>query len=159
MNMQYLIIDEISMVGRKMFGQLDRRLRQVFPQHACEALGGRSCLLFGDFGQLPPVMDLPLYTTSPSSPLSDIGSNVYQTFTQAVILDHIMRQSGDDHSQSLFRDILLRLRNCEVTENNWGVLMTRTPAHVHDTSSFTNAFHLFPTIEAVVQHNIHKLRA
>lgn len=27
----YLIIDEMSMVGRKMFGQLDRRLRQVFP--------------------------------------------------------------------------------------------------------------------------------
>ena len=27
----YLIIDEMSMVGRKMFGQVDRRLRQVFP--------------------------------------------------------------------------------------------------------------------------------
>ena len=27
----YLIIDEMSMVGRKMFGQIDRRLRQVFP--------------------------------------------------------------------------------------------------------------------------------
>ena len=52
------------MVGRKLFGQVDRRLRQVFPRHACEAFGGCSCLLFGDFGQLPPVMDLPLYTTS-----------------------------------------------------------------------------------------------
>ena len=37
--------------------------------------GGRSCLLFGDFGQLPPVMDHPLYTTeSRSSELSDLGS-------------------------------------------------------------------------------------
>ncbi len=27
----YFIIDEMSMVGRKMFGQVDRRLRQVFP--------------------------------------------------------------------------------------------------------------------------------
>ena len=27
----YIIIDEMSMVGRKMFGQVDRRLRQVFP--------------------------------------------------------------------------------------------------------------------------------
>ena len=26
---QYIIIDEISMVGRKMFGQIDRRLRQA----------------------------------------------------------------------------------------------------------------------------------
>ena len=102
--MQYLIIDEISMVGRKLFGQVDRRLRQVFPRHACEAFGGCSCLLFGDFGQLPPVMDLPLYTTSTSSLLSDIGSNVYQTFDRAVILDQIMRQSGDDSNQSLFRE-------------------------------------------------------
>ena len=31
--MHYLIIDEMSMVGRKMFGQLDKRLRQVFPHH------------------------------------------------------------------------------------------------------------------------------
>ena len=28
---KYLIIDEMSMVGRKTFGQIDRRLRQGFP--------------------------------------------------------------------------------------------------------------------------------
>ena len=28
---KYLIVDEMSMVGRKMFGQVDRRLRQMFP--------------------------------------------------------------------------------------------------------------------------------
>lgn len=127
-NMRCLIIDEFSMVGRKLFGQVDMRLCQVFPQNASEVLGGCSCLLLGDFGQLPPVMDLPLYTTSTSSVLSDIGSNAYQTFDHAVILDHIMRQAGDDHAQSLLRDILLRLRNCEVTEDDWSVLMTRTPA-------------------------------
>ena len=56
-DMKYLIIDEMSMVGRKMFGQIDKRLRQVFPHHSDQVLGGCSCLLFGDFGQLPPVMD------------------------------------------------------------------------------------------------------
>ena len=30
-SIRYLIIDEMSMVGRKMFGQVDRRLRQAFP--------------------------------------------------------------------------------------------------------------------------------
>ena len=33
-NMRYLIIDEMSMVGRKLFGQVDQRLRQAFPQHS-----------------------------------------------------------------------------------------------------------------------------
>lgn len=28
---EYIIVDEMSMVGRKLFGQVDRRLRQAFP--------------------------------------------------------------------------------------------------------------------------------
>ena len=35
--------------------------------------------------------------------------------------------------------------------------MTRTPAAVSDMSSFSSAIHLYSTIEAVVEHNIHKL--
>ena len=43
----YLIIDEMFMLGRKLFGQVDQRLRQAFPHCAGEALGGCSCLLVG----------------------------------------------------------------------------------------------------------------
>ena len=43
-----------------MFGEVDKCLQQAFPHHADEMLGGCSCLFFGDFGQLHPVMDLPL---------------------------------------------------------------------------------------------------
>ena len=78
------------MVGRKMFGQVDKQLCQVFPHHSDQVLGGCSCLLFGDFGQLPPVMDLLLYTTGSRSALSDVGSNAYQQFEQAVVLDQVM---------------------------------------------------------------------
>ena len=60
------------------------------------------CLLFGDFGQLSPVMDLPLYTSSTSSALSDIGASGYQSFDHAVVLDQVMRQAGQDSSQVLF---------------------------------------------------------
>ena len=49
------------MVGRKTLGQVDRRLCQAIPHHAHEVFAECSCLLFGDFGQLPLVMDLPLY--------------------------------------------------------------------------------------------------
>ena len=158
-DVEYLIIDEMSMVGRKIFGQVDMRLRQVFPHRSDQVLGGCSCLLFGDFGQLPPVMDLPLYTTSTTSVLSDIGASGYQSFNHAVVLDQVMRQAGQDPSQVLFGQILLRLRNGEVTEDDWRHLMTRTPAQVSDISAFDTALHLFPTVEAVVEHNVSKLHA
>lgn len=72
--MKYLIIDEMSMVGRKVFGQVDKHLCQAFPHRADQLFGGCSCLLFGDFGQLPLVMDLPLYTAVSRTHLSDLGS-------------------------------------------------------------------------------------
>ena len=42
-NKKYLIIDEMSMVGRKVLGQVDKRLRQGFPRRA--VFRGCSCLL------------------------------------------------------------------------------------------------------------------
>ena len=84
------------MVGRKTIGQVDRRLHQAFPHHAQEVFGGYSCLLFGDFGQFPPVMDLLLYTTNSRTELSDQGTAPYQNFQQAVVLDQVMRQAGKD---------------------------------------------------------------
>ena len=155
---KYLIIDEMSMVGRKTLGQVDRRLRQAFPHHSQQVFGGCSCLLFGDFGQLPPVMDLPLYTTNSWSELSDQRRAVYQSFQQAVVLDQVMRQAGQDPEQVKFRDILLRLRDAKVTVADWNQLMTRTPTKVQDISSFSTALHLIPTVEAVVEYNVAQLQ-
>ena len=68
-----------------------------------------------------------------------------------------MRQSGEDPKQVLFRKILLQLRDGKITQDHWEHLMKQTPAQVHDLSLFANALHLFPTIEAVVEHNVSKL--
>ena len=155
---RYIIIDEMSMVGRKMFGQIDRRLRQAFPHHAQEVFGRCSMLLFGDFGQLPPVMDLPLYTIDSRSELSDQGRTAYQQFDKAFILTQVMRQAGNGPDQVRFRNILLRLRNAEVTTQDWEELMKQTPTNVSNLTAFTTALHLYPTVEAVVEYNIAKLK-
>ena len=147
------------MVGRKMFGQVDRRLHQVFPERSEELFGGRSCLLTGDWGQLPPVMDLPLYTTVSRTELSDLGSIDYHLFDHAVVLDRVMRQAGQDAGQECFRNLLLRLRNAELTVEDRKYLMTRTAGEVGDTKSFDEALRLYPIIEAVAEHNVAKLRA
>ena len=70
----------------------------------------------------------------------------YQSFDHAVVLDQVMRQAGQDPSQVLFRQILLRLRNGEVTEDDWKHLMTRTPAQISDISAFNDALRLFLTV-------------
>ena len=156
---EYIIINEMSMVGRKLFGQVDRRLRQVFPHRSEEFFGGCSCLLIGDWGQLPPVMDLPLYTTVSRTELSDLGSANYHMFDRAVVLDVVMRQAGKDAGQELFRSLLMRLRNGESTEDDWRQMMKRTPAEVGDVTAFDGALRLYPTVEAVAEYNANKLRA
>ena len=157
LEVRYIIIDEMSMMGRKLFGQIDQRLRQIFPHQSSHILGGCSLILFGDFGQLPPVMDLPLYTTVSRSYISDLGSTAYHSFNKAIVLDQVMRQRGEDADQILFRDILLRLRNGETTVSDWEHLMKQTPSQT-DVLTFESALHLFPTVEAVVQYNLSKLR-
>ena len=158
-NVRYIIIDEMSMVGRKTLGQVDKRLRQAFPHQGQEVFGGCSCILFGDFGQLPPVMDLPLYTTASKSELSDQGRAAYHSFKHAVVLDQVLRQSGQDSQQVRFRNILLGLRNAQVTKADWNCLMTQTLTHVQDHTPFASALHLLPTIEAVIEYNVTQLRA
>ena len=70
-----------------------------------------------------------------------------------------MRQAGSDPDQVHFRDILLRLRNAQVTEEDWEELMKHTSNIVQDLTPFTSALHLYPTVEAVVEHNVTKLKA
>ena len=155
---KYVIIDEMSMVGRKTFGMIDRRLRQAIPGKSQVVFGGCSILLFGDFGQLPPVMDLPIYTTVTRSDLSDQGYRAYSQFETAFTLTQVIRQSGQDPDQTRFRDILMRLRNGDTTMEDWNHLMEQTPTRVQDQSPYVNALRLFPTVEAVVDHNVAMLR-
>ncbi len=63
-NVNYFIIDEKSMVRRRMLALIDMRLRQTFPENKSESFGGQSIIMFSDFGQLPPVIDLFMYATN-----------------------------------------------------------------------------------------------
>src|SRR5467141_4181306 len=99
------------MLGLKTLGWIDRRLREIFPGNRDEFFGGLTVLLIGDFFQLPPVLNKPLYTTNVSSLKQDelIGRNAYLSFDHSVFLTTIQRQAGDD--QASFRKALLELRS------------------------------------------------
>ena len=52
-------------------------------------------ILSGDFGQLPPVGDVPLYSPS-HKPMAIHGYTIYRSFETVVILTDVLRQSGND---------------------------------------------------------------
>ena len=113
--LQLLVVDEMSMIGRKMLGAMDERLRQVFPARRGEWFGGVSVALMGDFGQLPPVLNLPMYSLLPGQGLSRSGKAAFAAFAQGVVLEKVERVVGDSLDQQDFRAILRRLRAGQVT--------------------------------------------
>ena len=106
----YLIVDEISMIGHKMFSWLDNRLRAGMGTGTQnKPFGGISMILLGDFGQLPPVSDRALYVSGNGLIISDHGHSLYRLFNTVVILD-IMRQAGSNPEAIAFRSLQMRMR-------------------------------------------------
>ena len=97
----YIIVDEMSMIGQKMLAWVDKRLRQASVKLDIP-FGGFSIVLIGDFGQLPPVGDKPLYAPPSVNDLSIHGHHVYRLFETVVILDQMIRQQGADATAQNF---------------------------------------------------------
>jgi DNA replication protein DnaC len=159
-----LILDEKSMVGRAQMGRCDRRLRQAFPQNAEEILGGIPSIIFGDFAQLPPIGDTPLYSTKESrkrAALHEEGRRVFESFSQSVTLDKVYRQAGEDAEQVKFRDALMRLRTYSTTQEDYDLLSTRTWDKLtpQERTEFDKVLHLLPTRATVEEVNFRHLAA
>ena len=152
----YIIIDEMSMLGQKTFSWVDKRLRQATGA-LNEPLGGISLLLFGDFAQLPPVADTPLFSHTCMSGSAFEGFTVYQTFSTVVILKQILRQAGTDAHVQAFKDLLMRIREGAPTHSDWKCLLDRTPINSADTSRFEDAVRLFYDKHSVAKFNYEKL--
>jgi hypothetical protein len=91
----FLFLDEMSMIGLCLFSVIDSHLREIRPWNHDKPFGGVRILLFGDFGQLPPVLDLALYQpVTPRSPaVIQMASHLYRgSFPKAFELTQQMRQ-------------------------------------------------------------------
>lgn len=65
--------------------------------------------LFGDFAQLPPVADRPLFMKSSTGGCSFHGYSVYRMFQTVVILSKELRQAGSEPHILLFLELLLHI--------------------------------------------------
>ena len=110
----------MSFIGPKMLTQIDACLRQAFPLQSTIPFGGCSIILLGEFGQLPPIKDIPIYA------VSSVGIALWRTFDTFITINTIFRQQGNNHSQNVFHQLLLNLRNATPTIEDWALLMTST---------------------------------
>ena len=152
----YILIDEYSMLGQVTFGWIDKRCRQATGFHD-KVLGGKSLILIGDPGQLPPVADKPLYHAKPSNDIAEQGYLSYKMFDKVVKLTVNQRVQGTSPEQIQFRDLLLRLRIGETTPTDWQLLLTRQPSNVLNLTEFQDAIKLFYSNEQVGNLNHEKL--
>ena len=88
-----IIIDEYSKLGQVTFGWVDKRCKQSTGNND-KVFGGKSLILTGDPGQLPPVADKPLYHSKPSSAIGKQGFQAYCVFDKVVKLTVNQRVQG-----------------------------------------------------------------
>ena len=133
-NVEYLIIDEYSLVGESLLCWIDSRCRQATGL-VSQSSGGLSVIVVGDIAQLPPVGDKPLYHSMPKTDKQIQGYLMYQQFKKVVPLIVTNRVDGNSSEQHLFRD-LLRAHNGESTPADWHTLLSRTPDRVSNIQEF-----------------------
>jgi hypothetical protein len=131
-HINYLIIDEKSMVGLMQLSWIHRRLQQIFASDV--DFGDISIFLLGDLCQLPPVGAAPSFSTAPHKNNSSdyiTGQRLYKLLDVIITLDVIKRQGGDDDKIKAFRLALSNLRMNKVSRSFLLVTATRLTLSVY----------------------------
>ena len=108
-----IFLDEISMVGSKMFNvQINNTLKDI--KGSREDFGGVSIIAIGDLFQLEPVMDRYIFKNLDNSQYAVLAPNKWQDHFNMFELKEIMRQ----RESKVFAEILNRLREGKHTKED-----------------------------------------
>ncbi|CAG9799443.1 unnamed protein product [Chironomus riparius] len=142
-DIEFLFIDEISMVSYQVLCMIDSRLKQL--KNNDELFGGINVLLFGDLMQLPPIRANQVFE-QPTSMRAAI--HLWRIFT-LVELTQNMRQEGD----TTFIDILNALRVGELQPHHMAVLISKVGNNFTGEFSIEKALRIRPHKKTVAAHN------
>ncbi len=154
-DIELIAIDEKSMMGLFRLYTIHKRL--------CEAkgvtlpFGGVSIILMGDFAQLPPVLDTPMYSPPEKVRKTFVlttALSLFQLFEKTVVLDQIMRQQGDDQKE--FRDLLSKLSEGKFGKKDWEKLKERDLNSSNFTPEQKNEFLLSATMICAYNEDLHE---
>uniref|UniRef100_A0A8D9E244 ATP-dependent DNA helicase n=1 Tax=Cacopsylla melanoneura TaxID=428564 RepID=A0A8D9E244_9HEMI len=149
LDLQLLIIDEVSMVGGRVFQRVDTRLRQIMGKN--QSFGGVSVILVGDLNQLPPVLDTPIYLPLKVNRLSILTDNVLWEEFRCFELVQIMRQRND----VAFITALNNLAAGTMTTEDVSLIKSR---EVREEDVPVEAIRLFSTNKTVADYNDAKIK-
>ena len=155
---QYIIIDEYSVVGQKLLGWIDRRCRQATTKNH-EPFGGISIILVGDIAQLPPVGDKVLYYKRHDGETDTLAFMMYRKFETVKKLTKNERSTGDGDSQEQFRNLLYNLRNGDSSVDDWHRLLTRTPDKIRKDVDVKQYVKLYFSNEKIANNNYIALKS
>ncbi|CAF1490868.1 unnamed protein product [Rotaria sordida] len=130
---EYLIIDEMSMVGLTLLAKLNRIIsaaKHVDPQIP---FGGVNVIIFGDYLQYRPVYDVPLHTDFSLSSRKKSSKlltekEIQQRVARSLILQTncVVKLTQQMRTEDLqYLQLLERLRQGQCTYNDYELLLTR----------------------------------
>lgn len=139
-SVKVVVIDEISMVGHRMFNYVDQRLRQIKGRPKTP-FGGTTVLVVGDFYQLSPVGDGFVFAAKTSknpdnireADLAALAPSIWYDMFYVYELQQIMRQKD----AAEFAALLNRLRVGEQTNADRALISTRDRSKDHPDYSIT----------------------
>ena len=177
-NVEWIIIDEMSMIGRRSLGLIDKMLKHGTGAHDKD-FGGKNMILVGDFGQLPPVGEATMYDTSSvwdpvkkkaldndSSPFDSTGFLLYRRCFQLgghvhflQIIERVAEGSSPEERDLLqwFKAAQLRARDGENDEADWVKMQEVMDLGTGSLPTDPNVTYLMPTREARSVHNNEQL--
>ncbi len=77
----------------------------AFSEYNNEQFDKKSIIIFGDFGQLLPILNLSMYVSTKWNALSNSNLAIYKQFKETYKFDIIQYQSGNSREQQEFRNI------------------------------------------------------
>ncbi len=124
----FLIIDEVSMIGCKLLLEIHEALCEA--KENLEPFGGIHVIFVGDFAQLPPVGDTKLYShikkeqiATPNGQKKVFGKLLWLSIDKVIILNELVRQDSNKDAQ--FTALLGRLRTGLCTQEDYEFLSAK----------------------------------
>ena len=149
---EFIIIDEVSMVGNSRLHFVNERMKEI--KGSEEPFGGCHVLCVGDLFQLQPVVDGWIFEGlfSKNDSLRALAPNIWEQHFKLFELTTIMRQK----ESKTFAELLNRLREGKQTDNDIIFIKSRVLANDfrHPTYPHFQVTHLFNTNKLVEEFNL-----